>query len=203
MVTTGTPRRTQQERRAQTRGKVLEATIACLLDGGYHATTTRRVAELAGVSAGAMTHHFPHRVDLVGAAIEHLADQRIQALAAQAETLPARRPERTRAALDLLWRDFSSTLFTIFVKLWVAAADDPELHARLVPMERKMTRQIASALPTFMGDDPAPEDFNDRATLALAAMRGLALSMSYEPGRRGRRDPWPSVRAQLEDLLNV
>jgi AcrR family transcriptional regulator len=188
------PRRTQEERRAETRGKLLDATIASLLDGGYPATTTRRVAELAGVSAGAMTHHFPLRVDLVGAAIERLAGQRVEFLGAQADSLPPGRPERTRAALDLLWNDFSSDLFTIFVKLWVAAADDPELYERLVPLERKMARQIAASLPSFVGD---------RVTVALATMRGLALSVSYEPGRRARRDPWPPVRAQLEALLNA
>ena len=63
----------QEERRAETRAKLLDATIECLLEEGYAGTTTRRVAELAGVSQGAQTHHFPYRVDLVAAAIERLA----------------------------------------------------------------------------------------------------------------------------------
>jgi AcrR family transcriptional regulator len=195
-----TQRRTQEERRAETRGKVLDATIASLLEGGYTATTTRRVAELAGVSAGAMTHHFPHRVDLVGAAIERLADQRVRILGEAAADLPVERAARTRGALELLWGDFSSDLFTIFVKLWVAAADDSELYQRLVPLERQMTRQIAAALPAFVGDD-GPEDVADRVTLALAAMRGLALSAAYEPRGGRARDPWPKVRPLLEELL--
>src|SRR3954454_3417465 len=151
-------RRTQEERRAETRGKLLDATIASLLEAGYQATTTRRVADLAGVSAGAMTHHFPHRVDLVGAAIERLAEQRVAELRTQAGALPVKREERAQAVLEMLWADFSSDLFTIFVKLWVAAADEPELYARLVPVERLMTREIATSLPRFVGDDPAPED---------------------------------------------
>ena len=83
-------RRTQQERRDETRGKLLDATIECLLASGYQATTTRRVAELAGVSAGAMTHHFPQRVDLVGAAVERLAEQR--AIALRQEAVRSARP---------------------------------------------------------------------------------------------------------------
>lgn len=194
-----TRRRTQEERRAETRGKLLDATIASLLESGYAATTTRRVADLAGVSAGAQTHHFPHRVDLVGAAIERLAEQRVADLRDQAAGLPAERRARAQAVLEMLWGDFSSDLFTIFVKLWVAAADDPELYERLVPLERMMTRQIASAIPSFVGDQPSPEDFSARVTAALATMRGLALSAAYEPGRR--RDPWPAVRPVLERLL--
>lgn len=194
-------RRTQQERRDETRGKLLDATIDCLLDHGYAATTTRRVAEMAGVSAGAMTHHFPHRVDLVAAAVERLADQRIAAMRQKAARLPTDRKRRARAALDLLWNDFSSDLFTVFVKLWVAAADDPDLYARLVPLERELARTIAKALPGFVGADP-PADVNDRVATALAAMRGLALQRAYEPSGRRPKDSWPPVRRVLEGLLS-
>ncbi len=194
--------RTQQERRDETRGKLLDATIECLLAHGYAATTTRRVTELAGVSAGAMTHHFPHRVDLVGAAVERLAEQRLAVMRQKAARLPSNRKRRARAALELLWHDFSSDLFTVFVKLWVAAADDPDLYARLVPLEREMARTIAQALPGFLGTDP-PADVNARITTALAAMRGLALQRAYEPSGRKPRDAWPAVREVLQDLLSA
>jgi AcrR family transcriptional regulator len=191
---------TQQQRRDQTRGKLLDATIESLLEVGYAATTTRGVAERAGVSAGAQTHHFPHRVDLVGAAVERLAAQRVRALSERARDLPTDRKARTRAALDLLWRDFSSDLFTVFVKLWVAAADDPDLYARLVPLEREMSRQIAQSLPEFWGEDP-PSDIGARVATALGTMRGLALSRAYEPTGRRQKDPWRTVRPVLERLL--
>lgn len=65
-----------------------------------------------------------------------------------------------------------------------------------------MTREIAAALPSFIGDEPAPPDSADRVMTVLATMRGLALSVSYEPvGPARRKDPWPSVRPQLERLL--
>jgi AcrR family transcriptional regulator len=191
---------TQQERRDQTRGKLLDAAIESLLEVGYAATTTRGVAERAGVSPGAQTHHFPHRVDLVGAAVERLAAQRVRVLSERGRGLPAERKARTRAALDLLWGDFSSDLFSVFVKLWVAAADDPDLYARLVPLERDMSRTIAQSLPEFWGEDPPP-DISARVTTALATMRGLALSRAYEPTSR-RQDPWRTVRPVLERLLN-
>jgi len=42
--------------------------------------------------------------------------------------------------LDPIWSAFSSSTFTVFVKLWVAAADDRELYARLVPLARRIAR---------------------------------------------------------------
>ncbi len=72
-------RRTQAERSAAMRARLLDATIECLVTYGYAGTTTPRVAELAGVTRGAQIHHFRSKEDLVVAAIEHLAQQRVQA----------------------------------------------------------------------------------------------------------------------------
>src|SRR5882724_13080442 len=75
----GAVRRTQAERSAAMRMRLLDATIECLVTYGYAGTTTHRVAELAGVTRGAQIHHFRAKEDLVVAAIEHLAQQRAHA----------------------------------------------------------------------------------------------------------------------------
>src|SRR5438270_12370952 len=66
-----TSRRTQAERRAETRGRLLDATLECLADLGYGATTTTEVVRRAGLSRGAQVHHFPTKAELVVAAGEH------------------------------------------------------------------------------------------------------------------------------------
>jgi AcrR family transcriptional regulator len=194
-------RRTQAERRAETRRRLLDATIASLDEVGYAATTTRRVAELAAVSQGAMTHHFPHRVDLVAAAVEELAARRVAELRLAASTLPRDPAERASALLDLLWADFSSPLFTVFVKLWVAAADDEELYARLVPVERMLARTIVEAASEFGGELLQIPDWESRVLVLLSTLRGLALAREFEPRERRGRDPWPKTREILERAL--
>ena len=191
-------RRTQEERRAETRAKLLDATLQSVLDVGYAATTSRRVAELAGVSQGAQTHHFPHRVDLVGAAVERLAQRRVAELRELAVEFPADPLQRLETLLDLMWADFSSTTFTVFVKLWVAAADDPELYARLVPVERQIVRAIVGLATEFGAGLTDVEGWEHRLALTLATLRGLALTEMFEPraGSR-RRNPWPEIRTAL------
>lgn len=73
-------RRTQAQRSAAMRQRLLDATVECLVTYGYAGTTTHRVAELAGVTRGAQIHHFRAKEDLVIAAIEHLAEQRARAV---------------------------------------------------------------------------------------------------------------------------
>jgi AcrR family transcriptional regulator len=200
LATPAATRRTQEERRAQTRGKLLDATIESLIDFGYAATTTRAVHERAGVSSGAQTHHFPKRVDLVAAAIERLAEQRIEAMRADASSLPSDEQLRVRTLLDLLWADFSGALFKVFVKLWIAADDDPELYQRLVPLERDLARTIAKAIGEILGD-LGHGDLEVRVLTALATVRGLALTQAFEPRGRRNSDQWALVRPMLERLL--
>ncbi len=194
--------RTQEQRRAETRGKLLDATVRSLSEVGFAATTSRRVSEMAGVSLGAQTHHFPHRHDLMGAAIEWAAQRRVDELREIAADLPEDPAERLGALLDILWADFNSPTFDVFIKLWVAAADDPELHTHLIPVESRLTAEIAS-----LSGEVVPEGvesgrrWNRRLSIAVSTIRGLALTEHFEPRGRPHRDPWPETRLTLLELL--
>lgn len=59
------------------RERLLDATIDCLVELGHARTSTVEVTERAGVSRGAMLHHFPSRADLMAAAVDRLASRRI------------------------------------------------------------------------------------------------------------------------------
>ncbi len=199
------PRRTQDQRRAETRRRLLDATIDCLAEYGYAGATTRRIAERAEVSVGAVTHHFQYRVDLVAAAVEELVRRRLVALRQALDALPDDRERRVSAALDLIWADFSGPLFTVMVKLWIAAGDEEELYARMVPLERLLARAVVNLQPEFgisAGDGPTGKlAVNPRYAVVLSAIRGLALSRAFEPRAGHVRDPWPAHRAELERYL--
>jgi AcrR family transcriptional regulator len=195
-------RRTQAERRAQTRARLLDATIESLIEVGYAATTIRRVIERAGVSQGAQSHHFPRRVDLVASAFERLAEQRVDHYRERARELPADRATRVRALLDLLWEDFSSPLFTVAVKLWVAAADDDELRERLVPVEKRIYANVSRLAAEVAGELGAEPGFDRRLAVAMNTVAGLALARDFDPsGRASRGKPWAYHRAALEGML--
>jgi AcrR family transcriptional regulator len=192
------PRRTQSERREETRGRLLDATIESLIEDGYAGTTIRRVTERAGVSQGAQSHHFPHRVDLVISAFERLAEQRIDRYRKRAEELPGDRGARLRALLDLLWEDFSSPVFTVAVKLWVAAAEDEELRRRLVPVEKRIYANMSELSEAVVGEP----GFDRKLAVAMNTVAGLALTREFDPsGRAGKGHPWEYHRAALERML--
>ena len=63
-------RRTQEERRLETSGKLLKATIDLLLEQGYSRFRIADAAAKAKVSRGSQTHHFATKNELIEAAIE-------------------------------------------------------------------------------------------------------------------------------------
>jgi AcrR family transcriptional regulator len=94
-------RRTQQERRADTRAKVLAASGRVFAARGYHAATLDEIAEQAGLSKGAVYYNFASKEDLFLA----LLGDRLQARLAESRAAYEHHPdERTRreAADDLL-----------------------------------------------------------------------------------------------------
>jgi AcrR family transcriptional regulator len=183
-------RQTNEERSARTRGKVLDATIECLLELGYAGTTTTLISERAGVSRGAQLHHFPTKAELVAAAVEHLAQRLGEALQEEAASLPSD-GDRVTAAIDLLWSRFSTPLFPAWLELWVAARTDPELAATLRPVEERLTAGIQKQGRAMFAPDDAGADYETIALLTFYLMQGLALDRvlgQESPRRRDRRE---------------
>ena len=79
----------------------------------------------------------------------------------------------------------------MFVKVWVAAADDRDLYERVVPFERMLAALDRRARLGARGRA------EDRVFLVLSALRGLALTERFEPRDRPSRDRWPALRELL------
>jgi len=61
----------QSEKSAQTRIKILEATLDSLFDLGYFETTFKTIVDYAGVSRGAVGYHFRSKSEIIIATIEY------------------------------------------------------------------------------------------------------------------------------------
>src|SRR2546430_17226831 len=96
------PRRTQEERSASTRARLLDATIFCLSELGYGRTTTTEIAERAGVSRAAQLHHFPTKAELVTTAVYHLFEKLPDVSRRPFSTLPAA-IDRIAAGVCVQW----------------------------------------------------------------------------------------------------
>lgn len=126
-------RRSQQERTAETRTRLLDAAVTLLHDKGLTHTSTNDIAEAAGVSRGALTHHFESREDLITCAIEHMlagVTVELEAFTHQFATGEASSDE----LIDFLWRLMSNRLFYVTLEFLPEARHNTMFRERLVPV---------------------------------------------------------------------
>lgn len=192
-------RRTQAERSAAMRARLLDATIDCLVTYGYAGTTTPRIAEIAGVTRGAQVHHFRSKEDLVVAAVEHLAQQRTQAAIrelGQVDSLP----DPVATALDFLWESHQGPMFIATVELWVAARTDRVLAQHIERVEPVVNGTLIAAIAQLMPGHPAQKEIRNVVYTAMDALRGILVSsfIDDDPNRARRR--WDRACVHLRQV---
>src|SRR3989337_2860735 len=89
-------RRTQTERRQSTRRALLDAARSVFAETGYHGAAAEEIVRRAGLTRGALYHHFEDKKDLFRAVVDEMEgeiDERIE----EAERAQAGRSEAVMA----------------------------------------------------------------------------------------------------------
>lgn len=180
-------RQRQADRSKQTRRKLMEATVECLVERGWTGTTTVLVAERAGVSRGAQLHHFRTRGELVAAAVEYVGAQGVAAMVERAAALPDT-GDRIAAVADFIVDFYVSPLFTAALELWVAARTDPELKQVVVDLESRLGREMHRIAVGLLAADERRPGVREAVQATLDLARGLALAnlLTDDSRRRAR-----------------
>ena len=178
----------QAQKSAATRTLIIEAAIKCFVDMGYSSTTTTAIAERAGLSRGAMLHHFPSKVDIVRAAVEYLHAKRLKAFKRAVErTVPG--ADRIRTNLDAYWQHVRHPMFVAFFELMVAARTDPELAEILRPAQEAFEEEWhTTARELFTEWHTDDRTFDVALDLTRYVLEGMAISfLVHKENERDRR----------------
>jgi AcrR family transcriptional regulator len=117
-------RRTQAERTAATRERILAAVVESIAEVGFGRTTALEIARRAGVTWGAVQHHFGAKNGILEAVLQ----ESFQRFARQLEKIPTDAPlaERIHQFVTRAWEHFASPHFrsTLEILLHVPAAQE-------------------------------------------------------------------------------
>lgn len=123
---------TNEARVAAARTRISQAVIRCLDEVGYSETSMNRVQSLAGVSRGAITHHFPTKQVLVAETALRMLDS---ALNPRRRNRDNGEDEAFPNFGDFLHRSWNDVVNTpegrALLEILLACRTDPELHAAL------------------------------------------------------------------------
>lgn len=128
-------RRSQQERTAETSTRLMEATIDLLYENGITRATTPEIARKAGVSRGALTHHFPTRDSIITSSIARMLSLVNEDLARFGKDF-AVRGGSSDEIVDYLWEVMSNRLFYVTLEYLPEARHNEDFKQQLVPVVR-------------------------------------------------------------------
>jgi AcrR family transcriptional regulator len=166
--------------------RILDAVVESLIERGYAATTVAEVQHRAGIARGTLLHHFPHRIQMMAAAVEHIAEQRLVYFGRSAEL------EYTGASgvdrmVETIWSDVSGREFFAMLELWVAARTDDDLRSALLPLERRLFSVVAQAYAGNATGDLAERRLPTLAEFSVNFLAGVSLA-SMLTGPSGARE---------------
>jgi AcrR family transcriptional regulator len=195
--------RVQEERSAETRRRLLDATVECLHEYGYVGTTTTEIARRAGVSRGAQLHHFHRKQDLVISALEHVFALRLEQFRQAAAELPAGLEARVNALIDLLWPAFKGPAFYAWLELVVASRTDAALREAVRTASDNFAQGVHRVFAELFNLADAPEFVDDPIEFAVfGLLESLALECALCDSEEEERRKFEPAIACVKAIVN-
>jgi AcrR family transcriptional regulator len=198
-------RRTQAERSARTRERLIAAAIEALYRLGYAATSTALVADRAGVSRGAMLHQFPTKADLMAAVVRATFDADVAVYRAELTGI-ADPKDRFLCLIALAAERFRLPGGVAQTELWNASRSDPELAAAIVPIHHELDAGSRETFRLLYLQIVGREDHAAIAAihaLVLATLRGMALESAIGPDTASSDAAIRALQTMLSDRLDA
>ncbi|WP_245833436.1 TetR/AcrR family transcriptional regulator [Sphingomonas mucosissima] len=174
--------RTQAERSETMRARILDATIASLAQHGYGATTTLMVQKIAGLSRGAMLHHFPTKADLILGTMERIVDLNHEFFQPRLMEIPDPL-QRFLSLIDARWDLAKQPHGVAQAEIMVGARSDELVRERYPEVLERMRPKQARRLQAWASDAGLLLDERDQAVsrAIVYALRGMAIEVQIDP----------------------
>lgn len=177
-------RRSQQDRRESTRKAFLEATLQCLGRKGYAATSIGEIVKEAGLSRGALSHHYPTKLDLVAAAITYFYVERFARLS---ERLIEAGQDLTLEQRLHIFREDVDAWAPVGFEIMVAIRTDDELRREYMRRVEPRTAEMIATYERMFPEFGALESPELMIGVVGAFLRGLSIESSENPPGRADR----------------
>ncbi|MDH6243638.1 TetR/AcrR family transcriptional regulator [Mycobacterium sp. OTB74] len=173
--------RTQQQRREETRTRLLDAAIDTIVEVGYARASAKVIAQRAQVSDGALFKHFATMGDFMSEVTREVMRRQLDAFNKQVAEIPSDKPALEGALVAL--RDVSGNATnTVLHELRVAARTDEKLRTTLQGALIEYSSNIYETAQAMPGADQLPaEHLAMLVTILINVFDGAGLMRAALP----------------------
>jgi AcrR family transcriptional regulator len=173
-------RRTQAQRTAETRLRILKAAANLIRRRGYARFRTAEVANEAGISRGAQLHHFPTKDSLVVATLEYVFEQ-AQILSRRRATAVNQPRDLIEAVIEDAREFFFSEHFMVAIDIVLSTSTDQAVRRQILDISRKARRPVETAWTEALAASGVSASIAaDIVALTLGVVRGMALRTLWD-----------------------
>ncbi|MEB4209778.1 TetR/AcrR family transcriptional regulator [Mycobacterium sp. 94-17] len=185
-------------RDGDTRRRVLDAAVACILEKGLYRASSNAIAERAALTWGAIQHYYGTREALMLAVLEDANrrfDQHLKATSVVGATLE----DRITALSDILDRHYGTPEYLAMTQLVLNLTHDPNTAQRANAALAEASESASPELQRLIDEVLAGTglDQADVGDVLFHGLRGLALSQTMVEGTAvGVDKTVPATRAR-------
>lgn len=118
----------QERKSGETRIALLEAAVTCLADHGYSKTTSQLVAASAGISRGAMLHHYATKADLIAGTIDYIMYKRMETFYREVSKLSDKERVEETQGIEIYWNAIQTSEYQAYLEISMASRTDEALR---------------------------------------------------------------------------
>lgn len=181
----------------QTQQLVIQAGIDCIAQLGFHAASTNKIAQQAGVTWGVIQHQFGDKAALLEAIIDFAYNTQMNILK-QASDSNASLEQRVTDLIDAFWQIQISPTSTALHDIIRNVLNDKKLRAPLIPKLQEIKQQHdVFWRDTFFDTNLSQLEFETAKQFSMATLRGLAEAYAI----RSSSKPILLAKEQLKTQL--
>lgn len=184
------------DRSEATQAHLVQAAIQVVQERGYQGASVFEVAKAAGLTHGAIQHHFGTKAVLMTRVVDAL-------LNANGSTAPgwpdASLPlaERARSTLQMLWqRVYEPERFLVAWQVYLGCRTDDTVLRYIADKRQAQQAQLIERFLHLFPELPDADDTRSLFDLVLSTLRGMGLVRLFGPADA-------SMAAQLDQLATI
>lgn len=187
----------------RTRERIINAVIELITQGGFGAASSSQIARTAGVTWGAVQHHFGAKDDILVAVLER-SHERFTELMQRDALARGTLADRVDLFVDLIWEHYQSDLYLAALEILLATRQSVERSSdsASASLIREQSRSHLQTMRRIFSDlERSDEQHLEALVFTHTFLTGLTIERVFEHGRSDEDRHLSRIKTTLLSML--